>query len=521
MSYTFSKQKNILEKVLFAMVRNTDQHGDQCSVSTAARGARGGYTFGSIVVAVLCLAFLSSCANLAGPEYQRPEVPEKDRWSQLDGREISTSEVISPEWWKGFGDPYLDNLIRTAIDDGLDLKIAAARLDKAGVGLRKERFPLTPKITAAPTNTVQRAKSDDASATTSSNTELLGLGLSWEIDIWGKIRKGVQAQEAGYKGTEMDWRAAYLSLVADVAQRYFQIRLFDEQIKQQDSTKQQNLVLLQIYEAQYQEGLIPKTRILSQRSEINSLTKQLLDLRRGRAEAELRLATLLGIPAGGLSVPVGYLRQSVNLVDVPMVLPADLLARRPDVLRAEYDLLQAHHLVGRARLARLPTFSLSASANTGASLTSILLNSWSFGLTTSLASLFDRDLKIDVTINEAETRVRREQYRQVVLRAFEEVEVALLNLRSRKEQIKELEAQIENLQIVRTVQQARLQEGLVSQLEVFETERTLLNAQQAVLAEYQGSLSDTVTLYKALGGGWPPEALAGRSTPVATTSAVK
>lgn len=503
------------------MVRIADRCGGHSRVSISERSSLGLNALSNLVFAGLCLVLLSACANLAGPEYQRPDVPQKDQWSQLDGREVSTSEVISPQWWTGFGDAYLDGLIQTAIDEGLDLKIASARLDKAGIQLRKERFPLTPKLTLAPTNTLQRAKSDGGSPTSTKDTELLGAGLSWEIDIWGKIRKGVQAEEAGYKSTEMDWRAAYLSLVTNVAQRYFQIRLFDEQIKQQQATKEQNLVLLKIYEAQYKEGLIPKTRILNQRSEINSLTKQLLDLRRGRTEAELRLATLLGIPAGGLSVPVGYLRESVSLIDVPLILPADLLSRRPDVLRAEYDVLQAHHLVGRARLARLPTFSLNASALTGSSLTNVLLNSWSFGLTTSLASMFDRDLKIDVTINEADARVRREQYRQVVLRAFEEVEIALLNLKSRKEQIKELEEQISNLEIVRTVQQSRLREGLVSQLEVFETERTLLNAQQAVLAEYQGTLNDTVTLYKALGGGWSPESLPGQSAPVATSSPVK
>lgn len=502
------------------LIRDGDQ-GQARDIYPLRIGIPGFSTALRVIFAACCLGALVSCANLAGPEYERPTVPQKDQWSQLDDRELSASEVVSPEWWKGFGDTYLNDLVRTAIDEGLDLKIASARLDKAGIQLRKERFPLTPRATLSPTSTTQRAKSEASAPLTTTNTELLGFNLSWEIDIWGKIRKGVEAAEAGYKGTEMDWRAAYLSLITNVAQRYFQIRLLDEQIAQQQSTKEQSLDFLQIYEAQYKEGLIPKTKILNQRSEINSLTKQLLDLQRSRAEAELRLATLLGKPPGDLAVPVRYLSDTVQLVDVPLVLPADLLSRRPDVLRAEYDLLQAHNLVGRARLARLPTFSLNAAANTGASLTNILLNNWSFGLTTSFASMFDRDLKIDVKVNEADVKIKTEQYRQVVLRAFEEVEIALLNLKSRKQQKKELEAQIENLQIVQQVQQARLREGLVSQLEVFETERSLLNAKQGVLAEYQALLTETVTLYKALGGGWPPENLSGQSKPVAVSSLAK
>ncbi len=454
-----------------------------------------------------CVLFISACSQLAGPDYVRPTTPEKAGWSQLDGRKIDAAEVIRPDWWQGFGDEYLDNLVAAALDENFDLKIASARLDKAGIEFRKARFPLTPTVGIAPTASIQRAKTEPNPATTTRNAELLGASLNWEIDIWGKIRKGVLAEKAAYMGVEMDWRATYLALVANVAERYFQIRLLDEQIKQQRATRRQNQRLLEIYEAQYREGLIPKTKILSQKSELNSLSKQLLDLERSRAETELVVATLLGKPAGSFSVPIAYLSETVNPVEVPLVLPADLLSRRPDVLRAEYALLQAHHLVGRARLARLPTLSLTAGATTGSSLTNILLNSWTFGLATSFASLFDRNVHIDVPLNEAEVQVRTEQYRQIVLRAFEEVEVALLNLKSRKAQMRELKAQIDNLKIVRDVQQERLKEGLVSQLELFETERSLLNAQQNVLAEYQATLLETVKLYKALGGGWPPQSV--------------
>jgi NodT family efflux transporter outer membrane factor (OMF) lipoprotein len=445
---------------------------------------------------------------MAGPDYVRPELPEKEQWSELSGRKITTSEVIQPGWWKGFHDPYLNRLINKAIDQGLDLKIAAARLDRAGIGLKKERFPLTPTISVAPTESITRSKGESGGAETSRESERLGAGLSWELDIWGKIRKGVQASEANYKATEMDWRAAYLSLVANVADQYFQIRLFDEQVSHQLDAQKQNRELLGIYEQQYKEGLIPRTQILQQKSELNSLKKQLLDLQRSRTEAELKLATLLGMPAGDLSVPVGDLRKSIDLIEVPAILPGDLLARRPDVLAAEYRLLAAHHLVGKARLARLPTISLSASAKTGESLLSTLVNTWSFGVTQSLAPMFDRNLKIDVKSSEADVRIETEQYRKTVLNAYEETEIALLNLNSRKQQMQELEEQVSHLTVVQGVQQARLKEGLLSQLEVFDTERTLLAAKQGILSQYEQLLTDTVTLYKALGGGWPKENVA-------------
>jgi outer membrane protein, multidrug efflux system len=456
-----------------------------------------------------CTLALSSLALAGcvaqGPKYERTQTAQKAQWSQLEGRELTPSEVIQPDWWTGFGDPELNKLIQRAIDEGLDVKIAALRLDRAGIQLGKDRRATRPDLSMAPTDSIARQKTETASSETVRSTESFGFGVSWELDIWGKIRKEMQAADARYQATEMDWRATYLSLVSSVAEKYFQIRQFDEQIKQQTASKEQAEGLLQIYNAQHAEGMLPETRLRSQKAEIASLTNRLVELQRGRDEAELKLATLLGKPAGELSVPVGGLRDHVRILEVPQVLPADMLARRPDVLKAEYSVLAAYHLVGKARLARLPTFSLSGVAKTGTSFASTFINSWTFGLATSWAGLFDRDLAIDVKLSEADLKIAREEYRQAVLQAFEEVEVALLNLTARQEQMRQLQQQVEDLRVVKDAQDLRLREGLVSQLEVFETERTLLGAQQEILSTYQQMLVDTVTLYKALGGGWPAE----------------
>lgn len=451
------------------------------------------------------LMFVSGCGTIQGPAYERPDVPDKPQWSQLEGRELTASEVIQPDWWHGFGDPYLIKLIQQAIDQGFDMRIAALRLDKAGIQLGKDRFSATPKLAISPADNIARGKRDNESSKTARETESLGAALSWELDIWGKIRKDMQAADARYHATEMDWRATQLALIASVAERYFEIRQFDEQVAQQSASKRQAEQLLDIYYAQHKEGMVPETKIRSQKAEIASLQNRLLDLERGRSEAELKLATLLGMPAGGLSVPVGNLRDSVRILEMPEVLPADVLSRRPDVLKAEYGVLQAHHLVGKARLARLPTFSLTGAAKTGQSFTATVINTWTFGLAANWAGLFDRDLKMDVKLSEADVAIAREEYRKIVLEAYEEVEIALLNLNARQEQIKQLEAQVADLQVVRNVQDARLREGLVSQVEVFDTERSLLGAQQEILSTYQQLLTDTVTLYKALGGGWESE----------------
>ncbi len=448
------------------------------------------------LLVLLIAAVLSGCAAVgSGEPYRRPDLPEKETWSQLESRELMPSDVIHPQWWSAFGDPYLNELVESAVSGNTTLSQAALRLQQAGIDLNNERRNLVPDITGNPSTRV--GGGSEISGATVDN-ELVGLNVSWEIDIWGKVRKGLAAQQAGYAATEMDWRATYLKLVADVASRYFLIRQFDEQIAQQEEALATSKDLLSIYEMQYQEGLVAKTQVLNQRSEFQRIGTDVMESRRARQENELKLARLLGKAPGEFEVPVASLRDHVQTIEVPLVLPGEVLAQRPDVLKAEYSVLRAHHLLGKARLSRLPTLNLSAGLN----MASLAATSWTWGITGSFARLFDHDTEVQIQSSEIAVRDAELQYRESVLTAYEEVEIAMLNLRSRKLQMESLEDQIANLTVVRDVQRERLKEGLVSQLELFETERSLLSSQQAILQAYQQVLSDTVTLYMALGGGW-------------------
>lgn len=451
-----------------------------------------------VLVAGIALASTVSCSNLAGPEYQRPEVPTKTAWSGDGGQGVSATETIRPEWWSAFGDPYLDELVQRAIAESIDLRILAARIDVAGAAIGAEKAGLLPRLTQGASAQYQR---ESGTTTKQFSAET---SLSWEIDVWGKVRKGVSSKKAEYQASEADWRAGYLTLVSDVATRYFDIRQFDEQIDSQKRSLENNRRTLDIYRAQYAEGLIPKSQVLRQEAEVSNVTKDLVDLRRQRKVAELGLATLLGMPAGNLSVPVGHLRKTVRVLDVPPGLPSDLLARRPDIIAQEYRVLAAHELVGQAKLARLPSISLSGSAGSASDVLSGLLKTWTFGLSPSInIPIFDPSIQANIRSNEATTRVAEEEYRQTVIRAFEEVETSLVNLASRKQQRVHLEEQVKNLAIVRDEVYARLREGIVSQLEVLESDRTFLSSEQNLLSNHRQLLTDAVTLYKAMGGGWP------------------
>jgi NodT family efflux transporter outer membrane factor (OMF) lipoprotein len=456
----------------------------------AAALARG------LLAATSALLLLHGCADVRMADYQRPETPVKTGWS---GPAVSAVDTIAPDWWQEFDDPYLNELVDKAIAGNFDIKILAARIGVANAQIGEVRAGALPTVDIGAGASIEKTSGE------SLNKQFnLGAQVNWEIDIWGKVEKGVQAQTAEYQATEADWRAGYLTLVSDVSTTYFTIRQLDEQIDQQQRALDTNKKILATFEAMEKNGLLPKTKVLSQRAEINRLTNDLLELRRTRDLAGNALATLLGVPAGDFVVPVGHLQKLVQSPAVPAGLPSALLARRPDIIAAEYRVLSVYNLVGQAKLAQLPSISLTGRGGTASFSLGDLLKSFTFGFLPSInIPAFDPGIKARIKTTEAQIKVAEHEYQRTVMGAFEEVENALVNLDAHKQQRIELQQQIAQLEIVAAQIDAQLKEGLISQLEVFETQRSLLAAQLALLANHQLILSDTVTLYKALGGGWP------------------
>jgi multidrug efflux system outer membrane protein len=230
-----------------------------------------------------------------------------------------------------------------------------------------------------------------------------------------------------------------------------------------------------------------------------------MELRRSRDVTENALASLLGVPAGELKIQPDRLQERVQAPAVPATLPLDLLARRPDVVAAEFRVLEAHDLMGQARLAQLPSVSLTGQGGTASFALADLFKVFTFGLMPSVnIPAFNPGIRAHVKTTEAQIKVAEESYRRTVIAAFEEVEDALVNLDAHRRQNAELQKQVDNLQLVSAQTEAQLEVGVVSQLDVFENERSLLTAQLALLASHEQVLSDTITLYKAVGGGWAP-----------------
>jgi multidrug efflux system outer membrane protein len=487
------------------------QRTPSSTMSQSHTGDRTARLLRSVLMAVGTLTLIPACTNLGGPEYQRPETPAKASWSDTGGPVVSTCpdcgapmliiDTIQPDWWTAFGDRYLDQLIERAISGNIDIKILAARTGVAKAAISQAKAGLLPTVTGGEGTDTFKVTGSPQSTKYSAGVE-----ASWELDVWGKVRKGVDAQEAEYKASEADWRAGYLTLVSDVGSAYFQIRQFDEQIDRQRETIERGQQILDIYEGLYQEGLIPHTQVLQQQAEINRLQNELLDLQRLRKLTENGLATLVGMPADTMDVPKAPLRTSVEPVAVPAGLPSDLLSRRPDIIAAEYRVLRAYNLQGQARLAQLPSLSLTGRSGNASFALLDLLDTTTLGLSSLLSfPIFDPNVGAQIKVSEAQRQVVEEEYRRTVINAFEEVENALTNLGAHKAQKEELLERQERLNTVADQVYAQLEEGLVSQLEVFEVERSLLDAEQQMLANHWQILSDTIALYKALGGGWPRE----------------
>ena len=442
---------------------------------------------------------MAGCADVSMPAYRRPDTVAKADWTRRPAGGITAAETITPQWWKNFRDPFLDQLVAGAVASNIDLKILAARIRIADAQVGEVRAGALPTVDLASAVSIDKSTGRPLTKQISA-----GAAVSWEADVWGKVAKGVQAQSAEYQATEADWRAGYLTMVSDVSTTYFQILQFDEQIERQEQALEKNRQILTILEAMLANGLLPNTRVLQQRAELNRLSNDLLELHRSRDLAENALATLMGAGAGEYRVSSGRLQERVQLPVVPPGLPSQLLKRRPDIVAAEYRVLEAYDLVGQAKLAQLPSISLTGRGGTSSFALHDLLRTFTFNLLPSInIPLLDPGVKAHVKTSEAQVALVEAQYRKTVITAFEEVENALVSLAAHRSQRIELQQQAAHLQTVALQIEGQLREGLVSQLDVFESQRSLLASQQALLTNHQQILSDTVTVYKVLGGGWP------------------
>ncbi len=455
---------------------------------------------------------LAGCA--VGPNYQRPPIttPDAFRGQRAPGTQTAPITNGAPEaasladrsWWDIFPDPTLQSLIDEALKNGYDIRLAAARVAEARAAAGIARSEYFPAIQGQAGWVYGQGSEFTSLFTETDGLYTASLGLSWEIDLWGRIRRLNEAALAQYMATEDARRGVMLSLVSDVAASYFQLRALDTQLEIAERTVAAFQETHDLFQRRYEAGMASTLETSSAAASLSTTLSTIPDLRRQIAAEENHLALLLGRNPG--DVPRGAaLDDQILPPDVPAGLPADLLKRRPDLRQAEQELVAANAEVGVAVAEMFPTISLTGVFGGVAPQVSELFGkgkTWSVGAGLLTPVFQGRRLKNQHHAALARWEQAKVRYERDVTNAFGEVSTSLVAYR----ELAGVEA--EQAHAVASYQQAvelaneRYLSGLADYLEVLLAQRQLFPAENALARTRYDRLAVLVQLYRALGGGW-------------------
>jgi multidrug efflux system outer membrane protein len=451
-----------------------------------------------LVVASVAL-MLSACA--LGPDYVRPDIPTLGafRMARAEGESIANLP-----WWQLLRDDELQKLVRIALQENRDLHQALASIEEFQARLAIARMDFAPQVSGtANAPALGRMNATNIPGFPTPSSYYLQGNLSWEIDIWGRVRRANEAARAELLAREENRRAVVLALVSGVAQAYFDLRQLDMQLEIVRHTLQSWQESVRIARARLRQGLIPKLDADQFEAERANAASRAAELERQRVQKEDELSVLLG--RNPAQIPRGRpLTEQVMPLAVPAGLPSELLERRPDILQAEQELAAATARIGVAQAERFPKLTLTGLLGVASPQLSSL-GSGDFGVAgLGLAGplLNAQTLGFQQRAVEAQARQALARYEKIILVAFREVEDALVAVRTAREQTEAQEAQVASLRSALHLAELRYKGGLSNYLEVLTAKRNLFDAELAFTATRRLHLVSIVQLYKALGGGW-------------------
>jgi NodT family efflux transporter outer membrane factor (OMF) lipoprotein len=465
---------------------------------------------GLLVAATL----VSSCA--IWPEYQRPatEVPAAYKEAAtFPGWKIAEpgGKLVNSNWWKTYQDNQLENLIQQAAGANQSIRTAEANYRQAEALSKSARSALYPSLsTEGAATRSQRSSttsnSGQSSSAAPSNSFNVGLTAGWEVDLWGRIRRGIESGDAKLAASAADLAAANLSVQTMLAQDYFQLRTLDTQQKLLNDTVATFEKSLKLTSNRYAVGLASRTDVAQSEAQLKSTQAQATDNIIQRTQLEHAIAVLIGKPPAEFSLPAIPFAEpaKVTLPTTPTSLPSELLERRPDIAAAERRAAAANAEIGIAKAALFP--SLNLGANLGyqsarlADLLTVPSRVWSLGPLLAW-SLFDggqRKAQTDAAIAVYDATVS--DYKQTVLNGFQEVEDNLAALRLLEQEAAEQEAAVKFARESLRQTENRYKAGTVDYLSVVIIQATVLSYERNALAILGRRLTASVGLFKALGG---------------------
>jgi outer membrane protein, multidrug efflux system len=462
--------------------------------------------------AAVAATVLAGC--MLGPDYQRPTLPlpaqYRDAEPPASGREsVSLADL---QWFQLFQDEALQALIRTALQQNYDVRLAVARILEAQAQLGITRSFLFPQVDGNGVIARDRVSEErflaPAGGKNEGNTFLLGLSLFYEIDLWGRLRRETEAARAELLSTEWGRRAVLVTLVADVARAYFELRELDLDLEIARRTFASREKSLRLTRARQEQGVATRLDIRQSENLLYTAAARIPDLERLITQKENEIRLLLALPPGDI-------RRGLPLTahtfppEIPAGLPAALLDRRPDLRQAEEVLVAANAQIGAAKALYFPTFSLTGALGLESDdlkdFVSASARTWSIGVGI-LQPIFNagriRSINEAAAARQLQTLAR---YEQVIQTAFREVSDAPVGYRKTREQRIQQELLVEALADSAAIANTRFLGGIDSYLQVLDAERQLFDAELELTRVRANELLNIVQLYKALGGGWQPD----------------
>jgi NodT family efflux transporter outer membrane factor (OMF) lipoprotein len=465
------------------------------------------------VVILATLTLFAGCSF--APKYAEPSVQTPATFKEMSPAQSSQTDgwktaepmdnALRGQWWKMFHEPELSAFESQVNVSNQTVAVALANFLAARTVVKQARSQYFPTVTASPSVTRSRQASQSSPSSASTFTEYaLPFDASWEPDFWGRIRNTVKANSLEAQATLADLENVRLTVQAEVAVDYFQLRVLDSQKQLLDATVIAYQESLKLTQAQYGAGLASGQDVAQAETQLNTTLAQATDLGIQRAQLEHAIATLLGQPASSFSIATNSL--TTKPVAIPFGVPSQLLERRPDIAAAERRVAEANAQIGVARAAYYPTITLSGAAGYQNTSVQNLFSGpglvWSVGATLA-QTLFDGGLRKAVTEqSRAIYQGTVANYRQTVLTAFQEVEDNLSTLRILSQELQQQNAAVASSQRYLNLANVRYESGIDIYLNVIVAQTALLNNQRTALNLQMEQLTASVQLIKALGGGW-------------------
>ncbi|MGL6070914.1 efflux transporter outer membrane subunit [Craterilacuibacter sp.] len=450
---------------------------------------------------------LTGCA--VGPDYTRPVVEMPGAWQSGAQAPAAAQMIVVQDWWKSFNDPVLDKLVDEALVYNRNLAQAVARVDEARAQAGIARANLVPQLSANAGFQRGRTSADSAGGSQLSDARTANGVLSWELDLWGKLRRANEAALANLAASEYTRDATRLSISASVAQAYFQLRAYDAQLDITRRTLVSREEGLRINKRRFEGGVTSELTYRQAEAEAASARAGVPSLQQSVIQTENALAILLGRSPRALvdsKIARGAVAALQVPVDIPAGLPSDLLMRRPDLRAAEQQLKAANARIGVARAAYFPTIGLTGALGSQSTALDTLfsgpMRTWSFA--TNLAMpIFDwGKTGAGVDAASAQQKQALATYELAIQSAFGETLDALSFTQTSRDRQAALFTQLQALQESLRLARLRYDNGYSSYLEVLDSERGSYQAELQLVSARLDQLQAAINLYKALGGGW-------------------